>query len=301
MIEFVSSRTGELAALATALCWTVTAMAFESAGRRIGSVSVNFLRLFMAFVLLAAFTLVSRGAVLPLSAPPRAWLWLSLSGLVGLTFGDLCLFQAFVVVGSRISMLIMALAPPITALIGFLALGEVLRLQDFVGMGLTIAGIALVVLERESDAPGARRRHPLQGVLLAFGGALGQAGGLVLSKLGIGQLDAFSATQIRVLAAIAGFLLIYLVIGWWPKLIRSLSDTKAMARTSVGAVFGPFLGVAMSMVAIRHTQTGVASTIIALVPVFIIPPSVILKKETVTVREVVGAFLAVGGVALLFL
>jgi drug/metabolite transporter (DMT)-like permease len=292
---------GEIAALATACCWTVTALAFESAGRRVGSLAVNLIRLVLAAVFLSAFCWAVRGLPLPTDAGLRAWGWLALSGLVGFTIGDLCLFRAFVVVGSRISMLLMALVPPMTALIGWVLLGERLDAWDWAGMALTVGGVSWVVAERKRDASGTAARPPVSGVLLGLGGALGQAVGLVLSKHGMGDYHPFAATQIRVYAGIAGFALLFCGIGWWPRVAAALRDRGAMARMSLGALFGPFLGVSLSLVAVKYTHAGVAATIMALVPVLILAPSRLIKKEPITLRAALGAAVAVGGVALLFL
>jgi drug/metabolite transporter (DMT)-like permease len=292
---------GEIAALATALCWTVTALSFESAGKRVGSLAVNLIRLSIAFVLLAAFGLVTRGRALPTDATPHAWLWLALSGLVGFAFGDLCLFRAFVLVGARIAMLVMALVPPMTALIGWAFLGEGLGARSLVGMGLTVSGVVWVALEgrREPLAPGTLRVTP--GILLAFGAAVGQAGGLILSKYAMGSYSPFAAAQIRVLAGAIGFAVLFTALRRWPWVGAALRHRPAMARISLGAVFGPFLGVSFSLMAVQHTATGVAATIMAIVPVLIIAPAILLFHEKVSARAMIGAVAAVAGVALLFL
>lgn len=291
---------GEVAALATACCWTVTALAFEAAGRRIGSLAVNLLRLVPAFALLSMYGWIVRGLALPVDASAHAWLWLSVSGLVGFTVGDLCLFRAFVLVGARVSMLLMALVPPFTTVLGLLVMGEVLSPRQLVGMSLTVLGVASVVLERRPDAAGALRRLPAGGVLLGLGGAGGQALGLVLSKLGMGSYDAFAATQIRVIAGIVGFVVVFTIIGWWPRVRAALADRRGMAATGLGSVFGPFLGVSLSLVAVKYTQAGVAATIMSLVPVLIIPASVLLFHDKVSRLAVLGAVVAVTGSALLF-
>lgn len=293
---------GEIAALATAVCWTVTALAFESAGRRIGSLAVNFIRLVMAVFFLAGAAWLLRGVAWPTDATLHAWIWLSISGLIGFTIGDLFLFEAFVVIGSRRSMLIMSLVPPITALVGWLVMGEVLTVRDWFGMALTVGGVAWVISERQPSAKGDTRAGPaLGGVLLGLGGALGQAVGLVLSKYGMQDYSALAATQIRVFAGIVGFAVLFAVIGWWPRVWVGLRDRDGMIRTSVGAFFGPFLGVTGSLLAVKYTQAGVAATIMAIVPVLIIPPAVLLHRERVTPRAVAGAVLAVVGVGILFL
>lgn len=297
---------GELAALGTAACWVATALAFEAAGRRIGSLTVNLLRLLVAIVLGAAAGWALRGHALPLDAGRHQWLWLSLSGLVGFTFGDLCLFRAFVVLGSRLSTLMMALVPPLTALIGWALLGEVLAGRDLAGMALTVTGVGWAVRERSrggaaAAAGGGPPRPTAAGVALGLGGALGQAGGLVLSKLGMAGYDPFAATQIRVLAGTAGYLVLFAVLGWWPRAARALADRRALGYTAVGAFFGPFLGVSLSLVAVRYTLTGVAASIMATTPVLIIPALVLLGRERVGPGGWLGALVAVSGVALLFL
>ncbi|MEI8005461.1 MAG: DMT family transporter [Bacteroidota bacterium] len=298
---------GEFAALLTAFFWTVTALTFEAASHKIGSMVVNILRLIIGFIFLSAFCFFYRGSLFPVGATWQNWLWLSLSGLIGFTFGDLCLFQSFVLIGARVSMLIMALAPPMTAFFAWMVLGEKLSLLSWIGMAVTMNGIALVVLRKTGTGEKSNMfdifkfSYPLWGLMLAFGGALGQAAGLVLSKVGMQGYDTFASTQIRVMAGTAGFAVIYSFMGKWKDVFRGATKLKPMVLLSVGAFFGPFLGVSFSLLAIRYADTGIASTIMSIVPVLIIAPSMVLYKEKITLKEVIGALLAVGGVAIFFL
>ncbi len=168
-------------------------------------------------------------------------------------------------------------------------------------MMITISGIVMVVLNHDRKKKKLQFSHPLRGVLLAFGGAMGQAVGLILSKHGMGDFDPFAATQIRVIAGITGFSILFFPLRRWGHTGRAFKNPKGMVPTTIGAVFGPFLGVSFSLLAIQRTLTGVASTIMAIVPILMIPAAVILFHERVKLREIVGAFIAVGGVALLFL
>ncbi len=292
---------GEMAALGTAFCWTVTALAFENAGRRIGSLPVNLIRLVMAAFLLSCYGAIARGAWLPTDASGHAWLWLSASGIVGFTFGDLCLFRAFVVVGARVALLLLALVPPVTAMIGWALLGELLVPIEIVGMSLTVGGIAWVVSERTGGGIATSPRERLRGVLLGIGGAVGQATGLVLSKFGMQEFDPFAATQIRVFAGIIGFAVVFTATGWWPRVSAGLRQPTAMLWTGLGAFFGPFLGVSLSLLAIQNARAGVAATIMALPPVLVIPVVFFIKKERVSPRAILGAVVAVSGTAVLFL
>jgi drug/metabolite transporter (DMT)-like permease len=294
-------HSGELAALAVAVFWTITALAFESASKKVGSLPVNWIRLLVGFFFLSVFSFFYRGFLLPTDAPPSAWFWLTLSGAVGFVMGDLFLFRAFVMIGSRIAMLIMALAPPMTAVMGRIFLNEKMSRLSLAGMALTLFGIAMVVLDRPTQEAPIKLSHPVAGILLALGGAVGQASGLILSKIGMAGYSPFAATQIRILAGIAGFTLILTVTKAWPRTLAALKHGPAMARLTAGAFFGPFLGVSFSLIAIQHTETGIASTIMSTVPILIIPPSVIFLKEKVTAREIAGALTAVAGITLLFL
>ena len=292
-------HTGELAALGTAICWTVTVTAFEVAAKRIGSIPVNVIRLMQGLVMLALFTLVTRGMIVPLDAPARVWFWLSLSGVIGFVVGDIFLFRAFVLIGSRITMLLFALVPPITALMGWMLMGEVLVQRAWLGMAVTVAGIAIVILTRKG---GASRKlcfsHSVKGIVFALLGAVGQAGGLVLSKYGMGDFDAFAATQIRILAAFLLFSTGFAASGFRRRIATGFRDRKALGIIALGAFFGPFIGVSLSLVAIKHIETGIASTIMALVPVFLIVPAVLIYHQRIRVREIVGALVAISGVAL---
>lgn len=293
-------RIGEMAALFTAVCWTVTSLAFESAGRKVGSVAVNIIRLVMALVLLSLFSYIRRGMFFPMDATAYNWFWLALSGLAGFVIGDLFLFKSFTVIGSRLSMLVMTLVPPISALIGWLLMGELLSWLNVVGMSLTISGIGLVIFNKQKNKK-QPERIPAKGLLYALGGAVGQASGLVLSKFGMGDYDAFSATQIRVIAGIVGFSIIIHFFRRWLAVGQALKHRKAMLLMLLGATFGPFLGVSASLIAVQNTATGIASTIMSITPILIIPFTMIFFKQKVSWQEVVGALISVGGVALFFI
>jgi drug/metabolite transporter (DMT)-like permease len=300
-MDFINNHLGEFAALLTAFFWTVTSLSFEAASHKIGSVAVNILRLLIGLVFLSIFNLIRRGMILPFDASYDNWLWLSLSGLVGFVFGDLFLFKSYTMIGSRFSMLIMTLVPPITAFFSFIILGERLTLFHYLGMTLTFSGIAMAIFSRNGKGERISLKLAPKGILYAFGGAVGQALGLVLSKFGLKDYDPFAATQIRVIAGIVGYTMLVTILVRWRNVIDATRNKSGILLTSLGAFFGPFLGVSFSLVAVKYTEAGIASTIMALVPVFIILPAVVLYKEKVTVPELLGAIVSVAGVALFFL
>lgn len=295
------SYTGEMAALLVAAFWTITALSFEVASKRVGSLAVNILRLGFALVFLSVFSYFYRGFFLPTDASPHAWLWLSLSGLVGFVFGDYFLFHSYTLISSRIAMLIMTFVPPVTALIGWLVLGERMILQHILGMVLTVSGIGITIFSRNSESGKLHMHYPLKGIIYAFLGVLGQAGGLVLSKLGMGEYDPFASTQIRIIAGFIGFGLIFALTGKAGLIRNAFKNRKAMLGITSGSFFGPFLGVSFSLVAIQHTNTGNAATLMAIVPILIIPPAAYFLKQKIRLLDIIGAVISVGGVILFFL
>lgn len=297
----ITAHFGEFAALITAIFWTITAIAFESAGKKIGSLSVNIIRLVFAFVLIGIYTSITRGMFLPLDASRSTWLWLLLSGVIGFVLGDLFLFQSYLEIGSRVAQLIMSLSPPITALIGYFVLGEKLTKANIIGMSITVLGIAMVVLKKESGDNKIKFSHSIKGISFAFLGALGQAGGLIISKVGMKEYNAFAATQIRVIAGIFGFITLFFIMKKWGDLSKALKNTSALKRVSLGSFFGPFLGVSFSLIAVQNTTAGVSSTITSIVPVLIIIPSILIFKEKISPREILGSVIAIMGVGILFI
>lgn len=291
---------GEIAALATAFCWSITATSFEVAGKKVGSMPLNLIRLFIGMIFLMLFTLITRGLAFPVDASFNTWKWLFLSGLVGLVIGDLLLFEAFVRIGARISMLIYASVPPMSGLLAYFILGESMSLQQILGMVITISGIATVILVK-GDQKKVKLAHPVAGILLAFGGAFGQALGYIIGKFGLENYDPFAATEIRLLAGIIGFAIMFTIRGTWRQFFRSFQHKRAMAFITLGSFFGPFLGISLSLMAIQYTNPGVASTLTSITPILLIPIAIFIRKEKVHFKEFLGALIAISGIALIFI
>lgn len=304
----MSNQLGEIISLGTAVCWTATGLAFQQATRRSGSLSVNLIRLIIALVLYTVFSYFTRGIALPFDANNHAWLWLSISGLIGFVFGDYFLFKSYEFITARISMLVMSLSPPFAALISWAIMGEVLGKSAIFAMFITIGGIVIVITGKNGGVEGKTgKKNKFQfafstkGLLYALMGTIGQATGLVLSKYGMQDYNAFAATHIRVIAGSIGFVLLITMIRRWPKVKIAVMDKRSMVFIGIGSVFGPFVGVYFSLLALKYTSVGIASTIMAIIPVLIIPPAVLLYKERVTFKEVLGSVIAIGGVALFFI
>jgi len=296
---------GQFAGLLTSLCWSFTSILFTLSGRQVGSAVVNRTRLALALVMVSGAHWVAQGQPLPLDADLSRWGWLALSGLIGFVLGDAALFQAFVMIGPRLSMLLMALSPAMGAVLAWLLLGEALSGWEILGMALAIGGVAWVVTDRRNGNGNSDRapRAYLIGVLFGLGGALGQALGLIFSKEGLrGDFSALSGNVIRLIAATITIWAFTVFRGQASNTLAVLRAKPGALRTIVGgAVAGPFLGVWLSLIAVQNAPVGVASTLMSFPPILLIPLGWLIFKERITQRAIVGTVLALAGVAVLFL
>ena len=298
---------GELLALVTVLCWSISVQFFEAASRRIGSVAVNIIRIGAALLLFSLLLMYRGGAAVPTDFGLHAWFYLSLSGIIGFFIGDIFLFKALVEIGPRLAMLIYSLAAPSAAVIGWLVLGEHYQMSQWLGIFVTLSGVCLVILEKAPATKSLRglqfRKASLKGVVFGILAMLGQAVGYLLSKVGMqtaaGYLEPFASTQIRVIAAFVCLCLYCTATGKWTHLRRAFTDHRAVGQTLAGAVVGPFLGVSLSLMILHYLTVGVAATFLSLVPIFILPFARFINQEQVSPRAIVGAFVAVFGIYLL--
>ncbi|MBC8508602.1 MAG: DMT family transporter [Anaerolineales bacterium] len=293
---------GELAALGTSLAFSFGSVFLTLAGRRVGSIVLNRTRLLFAIVFLGITHWITLGIPIPLYAEPHRWLWLGLSGVVGLVLGDVFLFQAFVWIGPRLSMLMMSLVPIFAAFLAWIFLGEQMGWVQIIGVLITLGGVVWVVME-QNDANKAENPNYARGILYGLAGAIGQASGLILAKNGLGgEFSPISANIIRMICAAVVLWIIALLQGQAKETVQIVvNNRRGLLFIVIGAVFGPFLGVSFSMLAIQRAQVGIASTLMALPPVFLLPISYFVFKERYGWGVIVGTAIAIAGVAVLFL
>ena len=307
---------GEIISLGVAVSWTVTAWFADKASRRVGAMVTNVLRLALATLLLGILLWITLGHPYPVYADSNTWLWLGLSALVGYVFGDYCLFNCYLYIGPRFGQLMMTLAPPMAAVAGWLMLGETLSWKSILAMGVTLCGIGISILSRDSGSKYFKLDLPLKGIILGVGAGVGQGVGLVLSKIGMQYyadalpadapssmetLLPFASTMVRAIIGGLGFFLIRCLQKNFGKLKSAVKDPVAMKYASIITLFGPAVGVSLSLMAVRYANAGIASTLMALTPVFILAPEVLINKKRIRFKEMVGLAVSITGVALFFL
>lgn len=301
---------GEIASLLTALCWLGSSLAFAVAGREVGAQPLNQFRLYAAlpFLVVLGFLLVGQGW--PTNASFERISLIGLSGLLGLVIGDYGLFHALATIGPRLASVIMALWPACTVGINLLR-GESPTTGQLLGIGLTVAGVAMVLLGKREGAwrSDLTARQWLWGCVGALVGALGQASGFVMAEIAMTEgpdmpsgMDPLLATIVRMCAATIGMQIIVCVQRRPFAMVKILRNRKALIAAWIGVACGPVLGVWMSMVgAARSQDSGVAAALMGTTPILMLPVAMLFYKARVGLLGILGTVLAVGGVAVIFL
>ena len=325
---------GEILSIVVALSWTATALFAEIATKQVGQLPMNVFRMVASLLFLGATLWIFTGSALPLYADGQTWMWLMLSGFVGYVLGDYCLFNSYLVIGSRFGQLFMTLASPFAALAAWVLLGETLSWTALLGMFVCLTGIGMSILSKGNgeDTEGtkdAKASHstsaphksaitvklPLKGILLGIGAGAGQGVGLVLSKVGMAHyselvpaadevattLIPFASTMMRAVMGLIGFTTAMAITRQFHKLPSMFKDKKAFGAGMGAVILGPFMGVSLSLMAVQMAPAGIAQTLMSLTPIFILLPSKWLYKTKITWLEVIGAIIAVAGVSLFFL
>lgn len=293
---------GELVALSAAFCWTLTSVFFFFGGKAIGSMNLSRIRLVLAVLFLMISHLFIEGSPFPYPVTTDRFLWLSASGIIGLAFGDSCLFKALLIIGPRLSTLMMASVPIFSSIIAWSFLNETLTGLEIFAIALTIGGIAWVILERSTSSGSLSKKQYVLGLLLGLGGAAGQAVGLIAAKKGLTDgFSPLSGTLIRLTVAMVFLWGMALLNGTFISTIKAIKSKKTALIIAGGSITGGFLGVWLSLIAIDLTRIGIAATLMAMTPIMIIPIAKWGLKETISIRTVIGTCIAITGVALIFL
>lgn len=293
---------GELAALATAVCWSLTAVFFSYSGRLIGSDVVNRSRLIFAFLFLAFTHLIVEGTLFPWDAEPYRWFWFAISSILGLVLGDTFLFRAYVLIGPRLSMLLMSTVPIYSTIFGWLLFDELVSSREIAGILLAVGGIAWVVTERRSQQTVVENKQYRRGIIFGLTGALGQVANLVFARYGL--VDGYSTLSAAIIRILIALVILWAIAAFRRQILYSFCmwrNKQAFWTMLAGSISGPFLGIWFSMIAIQYARLGIAATLMALPPILLIPIDYVVYRRKVSLRGVVGTFIAIAGVILIVL
>lgn len=300
---------GLIAACTTLLSWSFGTIVFLRASRSIDPGLLNRTRLLLAVGATAVLCCAVQGwwpwQIFTGSVWDQ-WLWLGLSGIIGLTVGDLFGFTSLRILGARRQSVVGTMAPAAAAVVGFVVLGETLTLVDIGAMALSIFGVMFAMSSAQERTDVQREGYGsfTLGILLALGGAVCQGAGLVIAKLGLeagdGAIAPFHATFMRMSVGFVGTYVLDIIRRAPHRPLREAFVDKPAARAMyLGVLFGPIIGVTASLVAARYLEVAIAQTIMSMVPFVVMGIAAVVDRQPLPWRSVVGAVIAVIGVVLL--
>lgn len=277
-------------------------MIYRLLGRTIAPLQLNILKGFIAIALLS-LTLSWQGWQ-SAEISGLNLVVLALSGILGIGLGDTAYFVALNQLGARRTLLLETLAPPISALLAFILIGERLSYFAWCGILLTILGVAWVISERTVDD--SKNKTALwSGVCWGLGAAIAQASGAVLSRIVLldSNLSSLESSLIRLTAGLGITLLLWVVPLPWSQLksrakLASFS-LRLWGTLAIATFFGTYLGIWLQQTSLKFAPAGIAQTLLATSPLFVIP-MVVITGEKVSWRSLGGVVLSIMGISLLF-
>lgn len=304
---------GLIFALLTTVSWSIGIFPFTEAAKRMGANPLNHFRLLLAtlILLVLAFAADPSGfSEMFSSQRTQAWIWLGLSGIIGLTIGDYFGFAMFAILGPRTGSVLTTFAPGAALAVGMVLTGDRLSITGIIGMLVTIFGVIAISLSRNErkSIPESRHGSLAKGIIFGVLAAFCQGAGLALAKKGLvpsyaGQPDVhpFQATFIRMSTATASLFLLTSVQRGWSSLMPSFrgDGRTGMKYAVLGTLFGPVIGVSLSLATVARLEASVAQTVFSLVPVFVLLITLAYHKQPLRWQTAAGVFVAVAGVIIL--
>lgn len=294
-------KIGEIAALGAALCWTINGMVIGSVGENLKANTINMIRLTFGLIYVSVFTLFTLGQAFPINSLPSAYLYLGISGIIGFAIGDFFFISSIQTIGPRFGMLMLSTSPILTAFIDYLLFGVKLSFYGILGIALTIIGIVIVVLSQRDGEAVIDRKLLGKGIFYGLLAALGQSIGTIFSKLGMSTMDAFQATQLRIVGGLIAMIAIHYMTKDRDKIIGVFKDKSLFGRIAIAGFLGPAFGVGLSLLALQYSPAGVAATLTSTMPIMILPFSIFYYKEKLGILEIFGTIMSIVGIAILFI
>lgn len=289
---------GAFAALGSAFFWALAAILFRRVGDQVSAMGLNFNKGLVAFICLGILLLFIDTA----TVDAQSLLFLTISGLIGICIGDSLYFVALVRLGPRLTLLLGALIPVVVGLISIVFLGETISAISMAGLVLTIVGVTFVLWEKtpasDTHAP---IKHWKAGLFFGLLFVFAEATGIVFTKVGVEELPSLQATFIRQTSAIIGLTFWGLAAGTLVGWMKPLKDPVIRNKVIIAAFIGAFIGIWLSVLALKNTHATVATALNSTSPLFILPLAAYMMHETISRRAIFGTAVAVTGIAGYFL
>ncbi len=294
---------GQLLALFTAACWAQNSIIYYHVGKQIGSDTVAHIRMWFAFPAIIILTRLLEGIWFPTSLSWQTYALLLGSGALGFFITDKLLFQAYILLGSRESMVIMTLSPVVTALFGYFIFSETLNTIQIIGMMTTIVGVMIaILLDKKKSLQTQEAKDRTTGLIFAILASFMQSLSYLFAKLALQETGPVATNLLRNLGGFACFFIFnFLIKKNGKKQFEMAKQPKFLMLLALAAMVGPVLGMTSQMKAFTLAPVGIVTTITQVTPILLLPFDVFILKKKITAASLAGTFISITGVAILFL
>lgn len=294
---------GQLLGLLTAVCWAQNSLVYRFLGTKVGSDAVAHVRMWIALPAIILLAYFIEGSFFPTSLSAQTYLVLFASGVIGYFITDLMLFQAYVWLGARESMVIMTLSPVATAIFSYFLFAERLKPMQMLGILLTILGVITMVVGGKKIKGGENEeRQKTKGMTFAILASIMQSVSFLLAKFALESTGPVSTNLLRNVGGLMAFILYSFVIKRNAKAhFKAFKNPKWLALLFLAAMLGPVIGMSSQMKAFTLAPVGIVTTITQTTPILLLPVDKFILKKKITASSLLGTFVSIIGVGILFL
>jgi len=304
-----ASSLGLIAATTASLFWAFSVVMHRRVGRVLPPVRLNTIKVMFATTLLGLVVLVQWYlGELPWSMPTGKLALMAVSGVIGIAVGDTLFYAGLNRMGARRVLMVYTINPVITLVLAWFLLDEPLTPVQLMGIAVTCGGVSWVIAERnhaKSDG-----HVDLLGVLFGIGAATCQSIGYLISHSLLKQYEmtAVASAFLRLASCIP----VLLAFFWLDRVLRDPggqehnhparpSRKQTVVMFLIAVMLGTVGGITLMQISAKYAEkSGVASTLLSITPLFVLPITAVLG-EHVSRRAVLGAIIAIAGVAMLFI
>ena len=281
--------------LFTALLWAISTNVYKSQSNEATPLAITSLKMWLALVFMSIIVVLPFRTA-PFYIPLDSLLYLVASVTVGLIVGDIIYLISQQRIGVSYAFPISNIFPITTYILAIFLVGEEVVAGRFLGVGIAVAGVALISNEQNSEQTSRERpRKDLLGIGLAITAALCWTFGTVFLQIGVTGVDPLDATYIRILFGSAILVPVYLGARRGG---MSAPTEKATKIVLLGSLLGMSLGTLFYTITVKITGAAIAALLGSTSPLFALPISMAFLRERPTYKAGIGVLLTVLGITL---
>ena len=294
-MELLTSHLGETFAILCGMFWAMAVCLFKKSGETMRPMSLNLFKNTLAIGFFAITLSVLRQPLF-IEAPPRDYILVILSGVIGMTIADTLFLSSLNRIGASLWGLVDCLYTPSVIVLAFFLLGERLTWSNLVGASLIISAILIAVVNVK-ELKGLHGDGVISGVLMGMAAIVLMAlGGVMMKPVLEAARPLLWVIQLRLLAGTIGLVVIALLRRERWAIFAAMWPGRGWKYTVAGAFLGPYITILLWVAGMKYIQVSTAAILNQLSVLFIFVFAYFFLKEPMSFRRVLALIVAFIGV-----